>query len=290
MLLAALSFFGFAFAADLVPLPGSEVKLPLERGFVVENRWVGVANPTTQGALMVTGFEVDSGTMIASLTPKALATQGVTIKSTEPVQLGAYAGTWMEGIQAGGRVWIALVGDSRHTWIFKGSAPTRKAGAAVVRMVKGAAWGDPVPAALAFEIEAPEGLLHAADLTGARMFTVDGTMGNTVGQTLFVVAPSLRAVPVAEATARGMFEKINGLEAVAIEQAAPVTHGARIGWDLRGQGVDAKTRAPMVAWQRLLFTPDGLYLRLLGVAPLAEADRWIPSWEAAAATLRDPPG
>jgi hypothetical protein len=44
LLLAAV--LSLASAAEPVALPGSEVRLPLEPGFVVAERWVGVGNPS----------------------------------------------------------------------------------------------------------------------------------------------------------------------------------------------------------------------------------------------------
>ncbi len=291
-LLLLLSSLGLAAETDLVlvPLPGSEVQVPLEPDFEVAKRWVGVANEKTHASIMVTRMDVGADKMVISLTPEALAPQGVKVTSSRPVRLGEYDGKWMEGTQAGGPVWIALVGDSAHSWIIKGSARTKGTGAAVVRMLEGAAWGEPAPSALAFEIDAPFGLGHARDMAGSRMFTKDGAVGNGAGKPLFIVAPSLQAAPITEETARATFLTGSGVEGVVVDKAVAIRHDGQLGWDLRGKGVDATTKDPMFLWQRMVFTPDGFYLRLVARAPLAEANVWLPAFEAAANSLRGPLG
>lgn len=287
-LFGLLALVGVVFAGEPVVLPGSEVRLPAQPGFVVEKRWVGVANPTTQATLAVNRMDAPAAVMIGAMGPEALAQQGVQIIEQRRVRIAGYRGTWMEGLQSGLFVWVVIVGDDDHTWLFKGTAPNVEAGRAVEQMVKGATWGEVAPVALAFVVEAPSGLKHAADLGGASMYTVDGTM-TAVGKPLFVVAMSVRPLPPTEESARAMFGKVAGLEGVTVESVTPVVQSGRSGWDVRGQGVDVTTKAPMLVWQRVLFSADGLYLRCLGVAPLAEAEVWGPAYEAAAGTLRDAP-
>jgi hypothetical protein len=86
-----------------------------------------------------------------------------------------------------------------------------------------------------------------------------------------------------------MLATVAGLEGVTIESALRIVQAGMSGWDVRGQGVDATTKAPMLAWQRVLFTDDGSYLRCVGMAPLAEADTWVAAFEGAAGTLRAAP-
>lgn len=86
-----------------------------------------------------------------------------------------------------------------------------------------------------------------------------------------------------------MLATVAGLEGVTIESTLRIVQAGMSGWDVRGQGVDANTKAPMLAWQRVLFTDDGLYLRCVGMAPLAEADTWVAAFEGAAETLRAAP-
>lgn len=286
-----LAFFAallhLAHAGDLVALPGSEVRLPLEPGFVLADRWVGVGNPASQASVMVTRIDAPVAQLVAGFTDEALAKQGVTVTARRDTQLGSYGGVWIDGTQSGARVAMAVVGDASRAWLLKGVAFTEADGAAVARMLEGAAWGEAAPAALVFDIVAPAGMLLAAEMAGSRLYTPDGTMGAGAGKPLFVVAPSVRPATASEDTARALFQSVAGLKDVVAEGATPVVFVGRKGWDVRGRGVDAATGAPMVAWQRILFSADGNYLRLVGVAPRAEADRWIPAWEAAAATLRD---
>lgn len=230
MLLALLTFVGFVSAGTPVVLPGSEVQLPAMPGFMVETRWVGVGNPTTQAALLISRVDAPVAEMLAAMTPEALSQQGVALTRSRPVHIEGYDGTWMEGLQSGLSVWVVVVGDEHHCWIFKGTAPTAKAGRPIAEMVKGATWGDLAPASLAFAVEAPAGMQHASDTSGASIFTVEGTMGaGVVGKPLFAVAPGIRSVSPTEETARAMLATVAGLEGVTIESTLRIVQAGMSG-------------------------------------------------------------
>jgi hypothetical protein len=275
-------------AAELLTLPGSEVRLPAEPGFIVADRWVGVARPGTEASVMVTRLDAPVTQLLAGLTSDALAGQGVVVEARGPTEVGGYAGEWIEGRQGSARVYLAVVGDGTRAWILKGVAFKKKDRTPIQRILRGAVWGETAPAELVFTMDTPAGMAVAAEIQGARIYTPGGVMG-TPGVPLLVVAPSIRPLPATEASARSSLATTAGFAGLEVDEVTPVVLGGRHGWDLRGRATDPSTGQPLVAWQRMVFAPDGTFIRLVGSAPREDGDAWVAAWVAAAETLREGP-
>lgn len=285
-LLGLLAASGVALATERVALPGSEVSLPAEPGFVLADTYVGVWHPGTDASVMVTKLPGPAAEVVPQFTPEALAGQGLTVGAPGPVTLDGRSGVWFEGTQQQYRVWLALVGDSGGTWLIKGTAKNEADGAPLVRMMRGATWGAWVPPRLAFAIEVPDGMAEAGTMQGALYFGPANGNGGP-GEPMLAVAPSVRPLPAKVETARAQFERIPGVIGVNEDEVRDVVQGGMTGWDLQGHGLDAKTGDEMVVWQRMLFRADGSFYRMVGMAPRREAHRWVRAWEKAAATLRE---
>lgn len=125
----------------------------------------------------------------------------------------------------------------------------------------------------------------------ARIYTLDGALGTAAmdakgeqrGETrsVLIVAPSLDARQQgddAEATAHKLLKSLAGYRIDKFGAAEPTEVNGVEGIVLTADAVDSNTGQPVLLHQTLLLPKGGGYLRLVGIATLADRDRLAPEF------------
>jgi hypothetical protein len=281
-------------ASPEVAIPGTEVVLPLPEGFAVSDRFAGVEDPGRRASVVVLALPTSAEEAWAALDPGALREQGIEVRAERAGRIGGLPARIAEGTQrAGGETYekrLAIFGDDDQAWLLTGTSPRGPAVRLVERIVVGAelaAASAPVNAG--WWLPAPEGLVLAMELPGARLFAPTSELPHPPEAPVLVAAESVAAVEPGAATAEGLLRQTAGLRAFVEVRTVEIVAGGRPWWQTEALAADATTGGPTRVWQRVHFTADGHYLRLLGRAPLEEAELWLARFRAAADELRYPP-
>jgi hypothetical protein len=282
-------------------IPGSRVTIDAPSAFETTDRFAGFMHKPTGASVVVLDVPVAAyDEMKTGFTPERLATRGV-VKATVG-ELTGYANphVYITAEQADTVMKFLLLtkSDASAALVSMNVPKTAlSSGALTVAQVEAMLRSTVIalvasPKTLAFSVS-HQGLLKAvAEPTGQMlMFTLDGQRdpkAPTPGRVMFLAVPSHS--PVATGTsikdlAAAALRSIAGTTNVKITGERDMTIATLKGTEHRASANDSDGQ-PLVVYQVMLANPAGGYYRMVGQAPAADADQYMPEFEKLALSFR----
>ena len=126
---AVLCFFLFALTATAapVPVPGTKVRLEPPPGFSPSSRFPGFQQEEIQASIMVTELPVAAGVMKKGMTKEGLASKGVSLLTSETLQVDGGEVLLLHGAQTAVGIdylkWMLVTGDETTTVLVLATFP-----------------------------------------------------------------------------------------------------------------------------------------------------------------------
>ncbi len=149
--------------------------------------------------------------------------------------------------------------------------------------------------ALPFTITAAAGLSpvqKVAAMGKAAAFTKDGNIPTAdPSDPLFIVAPSLGAVPIGDskAYATKRLNVYSQLEIGTVTSTNKISIDNLSGWEIAADARDRQTQAPLKVYQIMLFPKQGGYVLMTGIVGDKQAALYLPKFKEMALTYRNSP-
>jgi hypothetical protein len=197
--------------------------------------------------------------------------------------------------------WILVFGNEQNTNVITATFPTENAAKlseTLKKVVLATAPSSILPAkvsSLPFTITAPAGLSPVKKIAAvgkAAAFTKDGNIP-TADPTdpLFIVAPSLGAVPIEDSKAYAT-KRLNvyaQLEIGTVTSTNEISIDNLSGWEIAADARDRQTQAPLKVYQIMLFPKQGGYVLMTGIVGDKQAELYLPKFKEMALTYRNSP-
>jgi hypothetical protein len=290
-------------ANDLVVFPEVGLAIPQPDGFTKAKSFYGFEQAATNSSIVLTKIPGPYSQVTGGFNKAGLATRGISLLSKQNVKIENQSGLLLNVAQSayGQKFlkWILVFGDEQNTRIVTATFPNKNAnqlGAQLKKVVLAAALrtaSAPAVSSLPFTIAAVEGLLPVESATGVgkvAAFTKDGKIPTAAPtDPLFIVAPSLGAVPVPDqkSFANRRLSGYPQLEITTIESTNEVSIDNLTGWEIVANGRDRQTKAPVTIYQLVLYPQQGGYVLMTGIVGDKQAQLYLPKFKAMALTYRN---
>lgn len=283
---------GHADAERFKQAPASRVALELPDGFEAASLFSGFTHEGHGISVVVVELPAEAYASIATgLTPQALASKGVLKAAPAKLERNG-PHVYMRGEQASAAgefaKFFVLFREGDVTALVTANVPKATlerrlvADTMIERMLASARVAAmPAPARELFRLGYLGPFKPAGSFLGAaRTYTLDGAAVPTPpssGKPLLVVAPSLdrRTVEKPDVLAERLLAGLDVTDLRVLGRNA-VTYGGLSGVEIEARALDRTTGAELMLYQVLLIPRDGGYFRILGQAPLAGRDRYLP--------------
>ena len=288
-----------AAAAQPQAVPGMRVLLQPPAGFEPADRFAGFQRVEERASIMVTEIPTSFAEMDAGLNAQALATQGMTLRDSEPFSADGLRGRLLSVTQQGPdgatyEKWVLFFGSDSVTAIVTATYPQAVAGTLSQPMkqaVLSSRWSSQGPAdrlaGLPFRItERPR--LRIANRTG-NMLLLNGTgaLPHPPGSPMLMVAPSISEGDMSdlEGFARRRLGQTEGMTGLTNLTGTSLTVDGATAYELVADAADAEDGTPVKLYQ-LVLAEGRHYILVQGFAAPDKAAEFIPEFREVARSLR----
>jgi hypothetical protein len=290
-------------AQELRAIPGSRVAIGVPENFAVSDRFAGFIDATSNASVVVldvpaVGYEQ----MAAGLTPDALASRGIMNAKRGPLAGRAEPYVYFTAEQASpiGLIlkYLLLARTGEHAALITVNVPRDKVGAGApdaasveAMLAKATIRVEAAAVASAYQLAYLGPLRDAGTVGGSsRIYTIDGqgpAASPQPGRVLFLVAPSLSTAPVVDlaATADTMLKQISGTSEIEVTRRSRLTISGHEAIEHVATAKTGNGKVPIRLVQVMLSNPKGGYIRMIGQAPEAEAEKLLPEFQKIARSL-----
>ncbi len=288
---------------NLVDFPEVGLAIPQPLGFTKATSFYGFEQADTKSSVMLSKIPGPFAAVTKGFDKSTLATRGIDLISKQPVKIDNQQGFLLKVSQSayGQKFlkWILVFGNEQDTKIVSATFPIENAPKLsenlkqVILAVAPSTISAPTISSLPFTVTAVEGLARVTKIAAfgkAAAFTKDGNMPGAavITDPLFIVAPSLGAVPVGDRKSFAR-QRLSNYPQIEIEQVT-ATNEISIdnlpGWEIIADARDLKTKATLKIYQVVLFPKSGGYTLMVGMVGDKQAELYLPKFKAIALTYR----
>ncbi|WP_373541972.1 hypothetical protein [Chamaesiphon sp.] len=289
---------------DLVVFPEVGLAIAQPPGFTKATSFYGFEQAATNSSIVLTKIPGPYSQVTGGFTKAGLATRGISLISKQNVKIENQSGLLLNVAQSAYgqkfRKWIVVFGDEQNTRLITATFPSTTAnqlGAQLKKVVLAVSLrtsSAPVASSLPFTITAVEGLSPVESATGlgkVAAFTKDGNIPTAAPtDPLFIVAPSLGAVPVLDQKSFAT-RRLAGypLTNTVVKSTTEIAIDNLTGWEIVADGRDRQTKAPLTIYQVVLYPQQGGYVLMTGIVGDKQAELYLPKFKAMALTYRNSP-
>ncbi len=290
--------------SNLVVFPEVGLAIPQPIGFTKSTSFYGFEQPSTNSSVMLSKIPGPFSKVTEGFNRSSLKAKGISLISQKNVKVDNRNGLLLNVSQSayGQKFlkWLLVFGDEQSTNIILATFPEQyaaKMSEPLKKIVLGVSATESAASvsSLPFSVTAVEGLSFVQKASGmgkAAMFTKDGNMPLTSpNDPLFIVAPSLGAVPIPDRKAFAS-RRLSGYpdtEIVSITSMTEISIDNLSGWEIVANGRDRKTKVPLVLHQVVLFPNAGGYILTIGIVDSKQAQVYLPKFRAMALSYRNKP-
>lgn len=282
-------------------IAGVRVRLQPPAGFTPAARYPGFEHAGSGASIMVSEIPGPFAELRAGFTAEALASRGMTLRSSEGLGIGGREGVLVAVTQSARGTefekWIAMFGDDSATVMVTGTYPAAAAAelsasmrSAVLSAQLREGQLDPFEG-LGFRVTESPRLRVATRVSNALLLNEAGNLSHPrPGDTGFVVGRSIAEVDLAdlEAFSRRRLQQTATLSGITNVSGQPVTIDGIHGFELLADALNTGTSIPMRIYQVVL--PEGShYILIQGLVRADQADELVPEFRAVAQSLRRTP-
>ncbi|WP_373544775.1 hypothetical protein [Chamaesiphon sp.] len=289
---------------NLVTFPEVELAIRQPSGFIKATAFYGFEQSTTNSSIVITKIPGSYSQVTGGFTRAGLATRGISLISKQNVKIENQSGLLLNVAQSAYgqkfRKWILVFGDEQNTRIVTATFPSENAnklGAQLKQVVLAVSLRTSSTAAvssLPFTIAAVKGLSPVESATGVgkvAVFTKDGKIPTAAPtDPLFIVAPSLGAVPVLDQQSFAT-RRLSGypITDTVVKSTNEIAIDNLTGWEIVADGRDRQTKVPLTIYQIVLYPKQGGYVLMTGIVGDKQAQIYLPKFKAMAITYRNAP-
>jgi hypothetical protein len=288
---------------NLVDFPEVGLAIPQPAGFTKATSFYGFEQAGTKSSVMLSKIPGSFAAVTKGFDQSTLATRGIDLISKKPIEIDRQPGFLLNVSQSAyGQTflkWIVVFGNERETNVVTATFPienTLKSSDNLKKVVLAVVRSNvptPTVSSLPFTVTAVEGLARVTKIAAfgkAAAFTKDGNMPSAVVITdpLFIVAPSLGAVPVGDrkSFARQRLSNYPQIEIEKVTTTNEISIDNLPGWEIIADARDLKTKATLKIYQVVLFPKSGGYTLMVGMVGDRQAELYLPKFKAVALTYR----
>jgi hypothetical protein len=291
---------------NLVDFPEVGLAIPQPSGFTKATSFYGFEQADTRSSVMLSKIPGPFAAVTKGFDKSTLATRGIDLISKQSVKIDNQSGFLLKVSQSayGQKFlkWILVFGNDRDTKIVTAAFPIENAPKLsdnlkkVILAVAPSKIAAPDVSSLPFTVTAVEGLVRVTKIAAfgkAAAFTKDGNMpsSSVITDPLFIVTPSLGAVPVGEQKSFAQ-QRLSNYPQIEIEKATAtneISIDNLTGWEMTADARDLKTKAPLKIYQVMLFPKSGGYALMVGIVGDKQSELYLPKFKAVALTYRNSP-
>jgi len=259
--------------AEPVRVPGTSVVLDPPSGFLAAENFPGFQLASRGASIMVTETPGPASEVQKGMTPKGLASRGMTLLESQPVCIAGQEALLLHASQSdrGSEFlkWMLVGGDARRTVMIVGTFPKSEAdlSAPVRKSILTSSWSEKQRGdlfeGLAFRVD-PSPKLKLADRIGNELiFSETGKTGpSESSQATLVVGGSINEVVIenVEAFAKARAAKTEHLGSLRNLIGRPMRVDGLPGYELIGVGADEKSGRDVRLYQLVLVDSTTYYL------------------------------
>jgi hypothetical protein len=281
------------------PEVGLSIQPP--EGFEKATTFYGVQQSETGASVMVSAIPGPFSEVVSGFNAQQLAARGLRLLSKQSLAGGskllikvaqeAYGQTFLK--------WLVVFADQQNeTKVVVATFPEDKADqlSAVLKATALSAALIPQSAAtgtLSFSITPSAQLVEIEALQGVGKvlaFSKDGVIpAASPADPLFIVAPSLGAVPIADRKAfalQRLEEQSAQIQEIKVERIDAIAINNLEGFELIANAKDQDSQIPLKIYQVMLFPETGGYVLMLGMVGQDSAEQYLPEFQSMARTYR----
>jgi hypothetical protein len=282
-----------------VAVPGTGVSLSLPAGFVAADTFPGFQSPETGSSIMVTEIPGPYGAVSAGMNAEGLKTQGMTLLSSESVEVAGLSGLLLSATQeVQGRTfqkWLSFFGNDDRTVLVMATFPRASSetmSEALKRSVLSAQWQPPDSEAvsldgLTFDIKESDQLKVSVRLGNMLLLSKGGARPPLPPDApILSIGPSLSPVAIddLEQFAKARIVQTATVEGITVLEGKAIVVAGRPAYELTASGIHDTSRVPLVVWQVVLVKGQHYYLAQ-GRAVAATAETYIPEFRKIVSSL-----
>jgi hypothetical protein len=287
--------------SNLVVFPEVGLAIPQPIGFTKATSFYGFEQSSTKSSVMLTKIPGPFAEVTKGFNKSGLATRGISLLSQKNVKIDDRDGLLLNVSQSayGQKFlkWILVFGDKQSTQIVVATFPEQyavKISEPLKKVVLGVSYSESSSSviSLPFTVTAVEGLSLVQKVAGmgkVAVFTKDGNLPLiSPNDPLFMVAPSLGAVPIADrkSFATRRLSGYPGTEIVAIKSKNEISIDNLSGWEIIANAQDKQTKIPLLLHQIVIFPKEGGYILMVGIVGSKQAEIYSPKFKAMALTYK----
>lgn len=274
--LLLLSCLTFGQASAPVAIPGTKCSMVPPPGFLPATNFSGFYQESTGASIMIVEMPGSSEELSKAFTAEALKAKGMIMVEKEKIDFNNQKGTLIRVSQsANGNVYLKqllLFGDSSNTVLLNGIYPEsskylepeiRKALLSTIYNVNQA---ENALDAVSFTLDVSgTNFILAKFISGSLIYTTDGKIPSD--KPTIIISASLGRVPEDNRKQYTLerFKKLPRGEFNTVKEIQPVTVDGLPGFEITGSGKN-KSGQDQLLYQTMLFTDDGNYFIILGMA------------------------
>ncbi|MEO0376907.1 MAG: hypothetical protein AAF329_20265 [Cyanobacteria bacterium P01_A01_bin.17] len=287
----------------LESFPEVGVSLEPPEGFEKAPTFYGVQQPETGASIMVSAIPGPYAEVVKGFNSQRLATRGLRLLSQQSLGDGsrlllkvsqrAYGQDFLK--------WLVVFADQQNqTKVVVATFPEDAADRLSAPLKEAALSAALIPQSaearvLPFRIKPSAQLVEVKELQGSGKvlaFSKDGVApAQSPSDPLFIVAPSLGAVPVLD---RKMFalrrlEQFSQIQEIEVEKVDAIAINNQVGFEIIANAKDSQSQVPLRIYQAMLFPEEGGYVVMIGIVGQDDAAQYMPEFQLMANTYEHLP-
>jgi hypothetical protein len=285
-------------ATDLVPVPGTSVRLSPPGGFVPADRFPGFMKESTGSSIMVSEIPGPYAEVTAGFSDKRqMQARGMTLLGSSSVKVDGQKAMLLEVEQpAYGtlfRKWMLAVERPGGTALIVASFPKTEAKQSeeLRAAILAAAFGKPSdPADALTFVATPVAPFQLAKVIGQNMILSPGGRfplkdEHAPFMVLGLSASEDLAISDQKAFAERRVSNTATVKDITVGQTSSITIGDLSGYATTANGLGEDAATPLTIYQVLLFDESG-YCVIQGVTPTADKETYVPLFQQIAKTFK----
>jgi hypothetical protein len=300
-IVAMLLACGHATASEkqtAVHVPGTRVSVVVPNGFESAKQFPGFQQVDTGSSVMITEIPTPFGAVRMGMTEEGLASRGITLLSTEQVQIAELDGLLISASQeANGiafRKWLGVFGTDSATVMVVATFPeavATKMSEPLKQSVLSAEWkmGSDIGLfdGLTFRIQEPATLKIANRISSMLMLTKGGGPGPVApNEPFLIVGSSISEVEIdnIEAFAKSRIMQTAKVKDIGDIKGKSVTIGNAPGYEIMAAAKDSNSGIQLVLYQVIIVKGKSYYI-VQGLVGASVADKYVPEFRKVASSL-----
>lgn len=281
-----------------VQVPGTRVSVVVPIGFEPAKQFPGFQQVDTGSSIMITEMPAPFRAVRGGMTEEGLASHGMTLLSTQQVQIAELDGLLISASQkASGiafRKWLGIFGTDSATVMVVATFPeavATKMSEPLKRTVLSAAWdmGSDIGLfdGLTFRIQEPATLKIANRMSNMLMLTTGGAPGPLApNEPFLIVGSSISEVEIdnIEEVAKSRIMQTAKVTDISDIKGKSVTIGGVPGYEIIAAAKDSDSGTELVLYQVIVVRGTSYYIAQ-GLVGASVADKYVPEFREVASSL-----